>query len=244
MNSWSEKMNPPPEEMSFYIDWLNRVQGGLGSLQCSPETLPPPSYGRSLTLYSSLWTILVLHLLVIHAYTSACLISHSFWRSVSCGDPDSTVQELCPHKCGQDVSCGHLMRRWQLSPGIAPPPCSYGWPTILVIFCLGGSRRLSLRACRSFLLWPRFAEDRIVFSNVSWQIRPSSFILGHFFLLSVGLGVDMKWAGVAKFFGPTITPQNPAIRLLGREGGFWCPRAYVMAGRVLSSVSARASSPA
>ena len=29
----------------------------------------PPSYGRSLTLYNSLWTILVLHLLVIHAYT-------------------------------------------------------------------------------------------------------------------------------------------------------------------------------
>ena len=29
----------------------------------------PPSYGRPLTLYSSLWTILVLHLLVIHAYT-------------------------------------------------------------------------------------------------------------------------------------------------------------------------------
>ena len=29
----------------------------------------PPSYGRPLTLYSSLWTILVLHLLVIQAYT-------------------------------------------------------------------------------------------------------------------------------------------------------------------------------
>ena len=28
-----------------------------------------PSYGRSLILYSFLWTILVLHLLVIHAYT-------------------------------------------------------------------------------------------------------------------------------------------------------------------------------
>ena len=29
----------------------------------------PPSNGRSLTLYSSLWTILALHLLVIHTYT-------------------------------------------------------------------------------------------------------------------------------------------------------------------------------
>ena len=31
------------------------------------------------------------------------------------------------------------------------------------------------------------------------------FILGHLFLLGVGLGLDMKWAGVAKFFGPTLT---------------------------------------
>ena len=35
----------------------------------SPSVVPPFSYGRPLTLYSSLWTILVLHLLVIHAYT-------------------------------------------------------------------------------------------------------------------------------------------------------------------------------
>ena len=30
------------------------------------------------------------------------------------------------------------------------------------------------------------------------------FVLEHFFLLGVGLGLDMKWAGVTKFFGPTI----------------------------------------
>ena len=29
----------------------------------------PPPYGKPHTLYSSLWTILILHLLVIHAYT-------------------------------------------------------------------------------------------------------------------------------------------------------------------------------
>ena len=31
------------------------------------------------------------------------------------------------------------------------------------------------------------------------------FFLGHFFLLGMGLGLDMKWAEVAKSFGPTIT---------------------------------------
>ena len=36
----------------------------------------------------------------------------------------------------------------------------------------------------------------------------------------MGLGPDMKWAGVAKSFGPTIAPQNPAVRLLDREEGF------------------------
>ena len=40
------------------------------SVPLSPSSSrPPPLYGRSLTLYSPLWTILVLHLLVIHAYT-------------------------------------------------------------------------------------------------------------------------------------------------------------------------------
>ena len=30
-----------------------------------------------------------------------------------------------------------------------------------------------------------------------------------------------KWAGVAKFSGPTITPQNPTVQILGQRGGFW-----------------------
>ena len=33
-------------------------------------------------------------------YLSACPIRHSLWRSVSCGNRDSTVQGSCPHKCG------------------------------------------------------------------------------------------------------------------------------------------------
>ena len=40
--------------------------------ECEPSflLLPPPlSCGGPLTLYSSFWTILVLHLLVIHVYT-------------------------------------------------------------------------------------------------------------------------------------------------------------------------------
>ena len=39
------------------------------------------------------------------------------------------------------------------------------------------------------------------------------FVLGHFFLLGVGLGFDMRWAGVAKSFGPTGTVNRCAYNI-------------------------------
>ena len=50
----------------------------------------------------------------------------------------------------------------------------------------------------------------------------------------------LTWA--SRFYTPTIAPQNPVVRLLGRRGGFWCRRAYVMACQVLSFINVRASS--
>ena len=70
-------------------------------------------------------------------------------------------------------------------------------------FCLGRSGRLSLRVCHFSLPWSWFAEDRVILGNVSWQLGPSLFILRYFFILSVSLGLGMKWARVAKSFGPT-----------------------------------------
>ena len=106
------------------------------------------------------------------------------------------------------------------SPGIAPPPCSHGWPTVLVLFFFGCPERLSLKACCPSFLWSRLAEDRIVLGDISWLFGLSLFIFGYFFLLGMGLGLFMKWAEAAEFFEPTIAPQNSAIRLLGRRGGF------------------------
>ena len=125
------------------------------------------------------------------------------------------------------------MRRWQF---ILKFPFHYTPMAVSMHFCfpLGRSGRLPLVACRFLLPWSRFAENRIVLSNVSWQFGPSSFVLGHFFLLGVGLGLDMKWAEVAKFFSPTIAPQNPVVQLPGQGEGFCCPQAYVTASRVLS----------
>ena len=59
-------------------------------------------------------------------------------------------------------------------------------------------------ACHSSLLGSGLVENRIVLGNVSRQFGLSSFVLGHFFLLGVGLGLSVKWDGVAKFFNPTM----------------------------------------
>ena len=43
----------------------------------------------------------------------------------------------------------------------------------------------------------------MVLGDASQQLRPSLLILGRFFFLGVGLGLDMKWVGLAKSFGLT-----------------------------------------
>ena len=121
---------------------------------------------------------------------------------MSYSDPNSTVQESCPYKWGQDVSCRYLIRRWQL---VLELLFHYSPMVVLLHLCFpfGRSRRLPLVACRFLIPWSRFTENRIVLSNVYWQFGPSSFVLGHFFLFDVSLGLNMKWAGVTRFFGPT-----------------------------------------
>ena len=48
------------------------------------------------------------------------------------------------------------------------------------------------------------AENKIVLGHVSRLFGLSLFVLGHFFLLGVGLGFSIEWAEVVTFFGPTI----------------------------------------
>ena len=98
---------------------------------------------------------------------------------------------------------------------------------------LGCSRGLPLATWRFPLPWFWSAKDRVVLGSISWQSGFPLFVLEHFFLLGIGLRLDMKWAKVPRSFGPTIAPQNPAARLLEQEGGFWCSRVYIMASWVL-----------
>ena len=136
-------------------------------------------------------------------YLRARPIGQFFWRSVSCCGPDSTVQRSRPHKWGQGVSCEYLIWRWQLLPKLLfyHAPMAGLLDSELPLGCLRG---LPLAAWRFPLLWFWSAEDRVVLGSISWQSGFPLFVLGNFFLLDVGLGLDMKWARVPRSFGPTI----------------------------------------
>ena len=56
------------------------------------------------------------------------------------------------------------------------------------------------------------AEDKIVLGDAAWKFGLSSFVLGHFFFLGVGLGLSIKWAGVAKLFDPTVLMGDNEMR--------------------------------
>ena len=89
---------------------------------------------------------------------------------------------------------GHLLELLLHHALIAGPLC---WS-----FCLGRLGGLSLRVCRFLLPWPWLAKDKVVLGDVSQQLGPSLFVLRCFFFLSVGLGLDMRWDGVTRSFGP------------------------------------------
>ena len=86
---------------------------------------------------------------------------------------------------------------------IAPAPYAHGYPTVLVLL-LGVLWEAVFVGVLFFPLGIWDAESRIVLGNVSRLFGLSLFILGNFSLLGVGLGLSIKWAGVVKFFGPTI----------------------------------------
>ena len=80
----------------------------------------PLSSGRSLMLYIFLSLVHPPSTLVSHPcpYLSTHPIGYSFWSSVSCCGPHRIIQGSRPHKWGQGVSCGYLIRRWQLLLGL------------------------------------------------------------------------------------------------------------------------------
>ena len=155
-----------------------------------------------------LYILFLIHpppILVSHpcSYLSARPIGYSFWGSMSCCGPHYIVQGSRPHKWGQGVSCVYLIRRWQLLLKLLFYHALMA-DTLGSKLPLGCSRGLLLATWHFPLPWFWSTEDRVVLGSISWQSGFPLFVLGHFFFHGMGLGLDMKWAGVPKPFGPTI----------------------------------------
>ena len=99
-------------------------------------------------------------------YLSARPIGYSFWRFVSCCGPYRTVQGSRPYKWGQGVSCGYLIRRWQLLLGLlfyhAPMVDPLGSESLL-----GSSKGLPLATWCLPFLWFWSVEDKAVLGSIS-----------------------------------------------------------------------------
>ena len=93
-----------------------------------------------------------------------------------------------------------------VSPWIVPTPYAHGYPTVLVLF-LGALWEAAFACMLFFPLGVWDAESRIILGNVSRLFVLSLSILGHFFLLGMGLELIIKWARVVKFFGPTCVVE-------------------------------------
>ena len=104
-----------------------------------PSSSSPPLSLGDLCCYIFLSSVHPPPTLVSHPClsSSACPISHSFWRSVSCCGPHRPVQGSHPHQWGHGVSCGYLIWRWLLLLGLSlhhsPMASLYGLKSLFAI---------------------------------------------------------------------------------------------------------------
>ena len=125
---------------------------------------------------------------------------------------------------------------------MVPPPCPHSCPPVLVP-SFGTTGRVALDGV---LLFPSMTPVHRGHDGPR-RCLPATFGLPYsssdvFPSSAWALGLILKWAEVPRSFGLTIAPQNPVVRLLGRRGGFLCPRGTLPACQVLSSVGVRAFS--
>ena len=73
---------------------------------------------------------------------------------------------------------------------------------------LGCSRGLPLATWCFPLPWFWSAKDRVVLGSISWQTGFPLFVIGHFFLLGLGLRLDMKWAEPCQILQPHNSPSK------------------------------------
>ena len=91
-------------------------------------------------------------------------------------------------------------------------------------------------------VWSFAIDDLLPLLPSAISIRGGFFYgRGGVFLWTGPLAQYRYWNGPISLFPPTIAPQNPAVRLLGRAGRFWWHRASVTVSQALPSINARVS---
>ena len=114
---------------------------------------------------------------------------------------------------------------------------------ILLASSSGGALEATFDDMSLFPLKSWDAEDRIILGCISRLFGLSPLVLGNYSPRH-GPWVLMESGPGHKFSGPTIAPQNPAVRILGRIGGFWWHQVSVKTCQSLSPINSQDSSSA
>ena len=134
------KCSPQPSSEE-HVAWLQRFQRWYKLLQYSLFLIPDPFFsfffsftGGFLTLYIPFQLILAFHLLIMQVTTWMLVLSAAFpnllWVAAT---------KVALFKGHFLINAARTLL-WAfntevtVSPWIAPPPCSHGWPTVFVLF--------------------------------------------------------------------------------------------------------------
>ena len=100
----------------FFNAWLQELSRMILTTTVFPKSIfsIPLSWRVSYVIYLLLVDLGPPFVDYVDRYLSACLICCLLQLSVSCSNQGGIIQKSLPHQCGQIVSCGHLIRRWQL----------------------------------------------------------------------------------------------------------------------------------
>ena len=230
--SYKVKFSSPLESFSW------RWAGRLWFLAIFPSPLlGAPTF----LLYSPSWLILALHLLVRQVLISVSIPSTvpSYFLLVA------KIEVYT-------VQTSFLINRiWTLAGAFNAEGTHFPWSNFTPCFPVGpipltspsgGCLGITFTKTLIFSLKSWRAEDRVVLSRSPWHPGHQSFVLGTR-PLRHGPWAQIEFGPDCKLPGPTIAPQNPAIRLFGQIGGFWWHQRSANACQSLSPIGSRGFSP-
>ena len=194
---------------------------------CSYYSSSSSFVAYALTLYSHSQLILTFHLMIRQVTTWVPVPSAASPHFLLVAITETTLFRGLFPSMWLGRLLAHLMRRWRLF--LEPfPHCTPRRVSFYSPFLLGALWGMPLMTCRSSLLgleMPRTGSSSAAsLSHLDFRYLSSATIL-----LGAGLRPSWKVSRDHKFSGPIIAPQNPAVRIFKRRGGFWWHQASVIA---------------